>query len=50
MIAIATKVTFSEIGTLFPNNVTTPNAKAISVAVGIAQPFRVASLPILRLI
>jgi hypothetical protein len=43
-------VTFKEIGILFPNNVITPNAKAISVAVGIAHPLIVTAFPKLKLI
>ena len=42
MIASAVKKTLSEIGTLLPNKDNTPNEKAISVAEGIAQPFKVA--------
>ena len=41
MIANAVKKTFSDIGTLEPNKDNTPNEKAISVAEGIAQPFKV---------
>ena len=35
------KTVFKEIGTLFPNNDNTPNEKAMSVAEGIAHPFKV---------
>ena len=41
MIASAVKKTFSDIGILDPSNDKTPIEKAISVAVGIAQPIRV---------
>ena len=41
MIASAVKKTFSDIGILVPSNDKTPIEKAISVAVGIAQPIRV---------
>ena len=41
IIANAVKKTFKETGTLFPNKDKTPKEKAISVAEGIAQPFRV---------
>ena len=41
IIANAVKKTFKEMGTLDPNNDKTPIEKAISVAVGIAQPLRV---------
>ena len=43
-------MTFKEIGTLSPSNVTTPSANAISVAVGIAQPLVVTSFPKFKLI
>ena len=41
MIARAVKNTFKDMGTLFPNKDNTPREKAMSVAEGIAQPFRV---------
>ena len=41
IIARATKKTFKDIGTLDPNKDKTPSEKAISVAEGIAQPFKV---------
>ena len=41
IIAKAVKNTFSERGTLFPKRDRTPREKAISVAEGIAHPFRV---------
>ena len=41
IIARAVKKTLREIGTLFPNRDNTPNENAISVADGIAHPFRV---------
>ena len=41
IIASAVKKTFREIGTLLPNKDKTPKEKAISVAEGIAQPFKV---------
>ena len=41
IIANAVRNILSEIGTLFPNKDNTPNEKAISVADGIAQPFKV---------
>ena len=41
IIAKAVKKTFKDIGTLFPNKDKTPNENAISVAEGIAQPFKV---------
>ena len=41
IIARAVKKTFKDIGTRFPNNDKTPKEKAISVAEGIAQPFKV---------
>ena len=44
MIAKAVKNTFNETGTFFPNSDKTPNEKAISVADGIAQPFKVIEL------
>ena len=44
MIANAVKNTFNEIGTLLPNNDKTPKENAISVAEGIAHPFKVALL------
>ena len=40
-IARAVKNIFSDTGTLFPSKERTPNEKAISVAEGIAQPFKV---------
>ena len=36
--ANAVKKTFNEVGTLFPNNDKIPNAKAMSVAIGIPAP------------
>ena len=42
MMARAVKKTFKETGTLFPNRDKTPNENAISVAEGIAHPFKVA--------
>ena len=42
--AKAVKKTFREIGTLEPNNESTPKEKAISVADGIAHPFNVSLL------
>ena len=45
IIANAVKKTFKDNGTLFPNNESTPNEKAISVAEGIAQPFNVSLSP-----
>ena len=41
IIAKAVKKTFNDSGTLFPNKERTPKEKAISVAEGIAQPFKV---------
>ena len=41
MIARAVKKTFKDIGTLDPNKDKTPKENAISVADGIAHPFRV---------
>ncbi len=38
MTAKAVKNTLSEVGTLLPNKDNTPNAKAISVAIGIPAP------------
>ena len=45
IIARAVKKTFRDSGTLFPNNESTPNEKAISVAEGIAHPFKVPLFP-----
>ena len=45
MIASAVKKTFKDNGTLLPNSERTPREKAISVAEGIAQPFRVSLSP-----
>ena len=44
IIARAVKKTFKDNGTLEPNNDKTPNEKAMSVAEGIAQPFKVSGL------
>ena len=45
IIAKAVKKTFSDIGTLDPNNDNTPKEKAISVADGIAHPHNVSVSP-----
>ena len=45
MIASAVKKTFKDNGTLLPNSERTPREKAISVAEGIAQPFKVSLSP-----
>ena len=45
MIAKAVKKTFKDKGTLFPNKDNTPNEKAISVADGMAHPFKVSLFP-----
>ena len=45
IIASAVKKTFNDKGTLFPNNDKTPREKAISVAEGIAHPFKVSLSP-----
>ena len=45
IIASAVKKTFKDNGTLFPNKDRTPREKAISVAEGMAQPFRVSLSP-----
>jgi len=45
LIAKAVRKTFNDSGTLFPNKERTPKEKAISVAEGIAQPFKVAGSP-----
>ena len=45
MIAKAVKNTFKDNGTLLPNKDKTPSEKAISVAEGIAQPFKVSLSP-----
>ena len=45
MIASAVKKTYKDKGTLFPSNDNTPNEKAISVAEGIAHPFKVSLSP-----
>ena len=45
IIAKAVKKTFREIGTLFPSKDNTPKENAISVADGIAHPFRVSEFP-----
>ena len=44
MIASAAKNTFKAVGTRFPINESTPNAKAMSVAIGIPNPFDVVEL------
>ena len=44
-IANAVKKTFNDNGTRFPNNDKTPNENAISVAEGIAHPFKVSLSP-----
>ena len=48
MIASAARKTFSEVGTRGPSSESTPSAKAMSVAVGIAQPRSVAGSPALK--
>ena len=45
MIASASRKIFSSAGARGPSSVRTPSAKAMSVAVGIAQPRSVAGLP-----
>ena len=45
IIAKAVRNIFKQIGTLDPSNDNIPNEKAISVADGIAHPFRVSELP-----
>ena len=45
IIANAVKKTFNDNGTRFPNNDKTPNENAISVAEGIAHPFKVSLSP-----
>ena len=45
IIARAVKKTFKDNGTLLPNNDKTPNEKAISVADGMAHPFKVSLSP-----
>ena len=45
IIARAVKNTLREMGTLFPSNDKTPKEKAMSVADGIAQPFKVSESP-----
>ena len=45
IIASAVKKIFNEIGTLDPRRDKIPNEKAISVADGIAQPFKVSAFP-----
>ena len=45
IIANAVKKTFRDNGTLDPNNDNTPKEKAISVADGIAHPFKVSLSP-----
>ena len=45
IIAKAVKNTFKDKGTLFPSNDKTPKEKAISVAYGIAHPFKVSVSP-----
>ena len=45
IIARAVKNTFNDKGTLFPSKDKTPKEKAISVAEGIAQPFKVSLSP-----
>ncbi|MCY1462440.1 hypothetical protein D3C76_1004540 [compost metagenome] len=45
MIAKAARKTFSDVGTRFPSNDKTPKANAMSVAAGIAHPFKVSELP-----
>jgi len=46
MMASATRKTLSEAGTRRPSSASTPSAKAMSVAEGIAQPRRVSGVPI----
>ena len=48
MIAKATKNTFNDMGTLFPSSDKTPIENAMSVADGIAQPFKVSGVPMLK--
>ena len=45
IIANAVKNTFNDKGTLLPNKDKTPKEKAISVAEGIAHPFKVSASP-----
>jgi len=45
MIAIASKKIFNAMGARDPINANIPSAKAMSVAVGIAQPFRFSGVP-----
>ena len=45
IIANAVRKTFNDKGTLLPKRDNTPNEKAISVADGIAQPFKVSGSP-----
>ena len=45
IIARAVKKTFNDKGTRFPSSDKTPNEKAISVADGMAQPYRVSLSP-----
>jgi hypothetical protein len=48
IIASAVRKILSETGTLDPRSAKTPSAKAISVAVGMAQPRSVAGVPAFR--
>ncbi|MCY1248488.1 hypothetical protein D9M72_619250 [compost metagenome] len=48
MIARVIRNSFSETGTRLPSNASTPRAKAMSVAVGIAQPLRAGGVSRLR--
>ena len=48
MMASAVRNTLSEVGTRGPSSDSTPSAKAMSVAVGMAQPRMVAASPQLK--
>ncbi|MNY48537.1 hypothetical protein D3C86_1838790 [compost metagenome] len=48
MIARVIRNNFSDTGTRLPSSASTPSAKAMSVAVGIAQPSRAGGLSRLR--